>query len=113
MSRMMESIGFKTKTAANGKIGVETFCANPEQFDLVILDLTMPQMDGEAAFRLISAKQPGVRVLLMSGFNEQDAISRFTGLGLAGFLQKLFTLGKLREKLREVLTADPKGVPGS
>jgi CheY-like chemotaxis protein len=42
-------------------------------------------------------------VLLMSGFNEQEAVARFAGTGLAGFIQKPFTLPALREKLQEIL----------
>jgi len=44
-------------------------------------------------------------VLLMSGFNEQEAIARFTGKGLAGFLQKPFTFPALREKLQQIVAA--------
>ena len=63
----------------------------------------MPHMDGDEAFRAIRALRPDARVLLMSGFNEQEAIARFTGTGLAGFLQKPFALPALREKLQEIL----------
>lgn len=105
-ARMLEALGFTTKLADNGRTGVEEFTANPEDYTLVMLDLTMPHMDGDEAFRLIRELRPDARVLLMSGFNEQEAIARFTGAGLAGFLQKPFTLPALREKIQEICTVE-------
>jgi CheY-like chemotaxis protein len=61
-------------------------------------------MDGDEAFRLIRELRPSARVLLMSGFNEQEAIARFAGKGLAGFIQKPFAFPALREKLQEILS---------
>ena len=104
-ARMLEALGFAAQLADHGRTGVEMFAATPEVFTLVVLDLTMPHMDGEEAFHKITALRPGVRVLLMSGFNEQEAIARFTGKGLAGFLQKPFTLDALREKLQQIFPA--------
>jgi len=101
-ARMLEASGFTTKLADNGRSGVEEFLLAPDEFTLVMLDLTMPHMDGDEAFRAIRASRPNARVLLMSGFNEQEATARFTGAGLAGFLQKPFTFPALREKLQEI-----------
>ncbi|HEX3777296.1 MAG TPA: response regulator, partial [Polyangiaceae bacterium] len=60
-------------------------------------------MDGVDAFREIRALNAQVPVLLMSGYNEQDAVTRFAGRGLAGFVQKPFTVEMLRERLLGVL----------
>ena len=97
------------RLADNGRTGVDLFRAAPEAIALVVLDLTMPHMDGEEAFRQITALRPDVRVLLMSGFNEQDAVARFAGKGLAGFLQKPFALPELRNKLQQIFAAPPAG----
>ena len=101
-ARMLEALGFTTQLADHGRTGVELFRAAPGEFALVVLDLTMPHMDGEEAFAKITELRPDMRVLLMSGFNEQEAIARFTGKGLAGFLQKPFNLPALREKLQQI-----------
>ena len=69
----------------------------------VLLDLTMPYMDGEETFRAMQRLHPEVRVILCSGYNEQDATRRFAGKGLAGFIQKPYNMAALREKLTEVL----------
>ena len=95
-------MGFAVLTANDGREGVEVFRANAENIRAVLLDLTMPHLDGEGAFRELRLLRPEVRVLLMSGFNEQEAIIRFVGKGLAGFLQKPFKLENLRVRMKEM-----------
>jgi DNA-binding response OmpR family regulator len=101
--RMLQSLGFTVITAADGREGVERFRAATDEIRAVLLDLTMPYLDGEGAFRELRLLRPEVRVLLMSGFNEQEAIHRFIGKGLAGFLQKPFRMESLRARLKEIL----------
>jgi PAS domain S-box-containing protein len=101
--RMLQSLGFTVVTANNGREAVERFRSAPAEIRAVLLDLTMPQLDGEGAFRELRLMRPDVRVILMSGFNEQEAIHRFIGKGLAGFLQKPFRLDSLRARMKEIL----------
>lgn len=102
-ARLLESFGFKTILAQDGRDAIEKFKANEAAIALVLMDLTMPHMDGEQAFRELRKLKPSVRVLLMSGFNEQDAINRFTGKGLSGFIQKPFKRDELQAKLKNIL----------
>lgn len=55
-----------------------------------MLDLTMPAMDGDAAFNRLKGIDPALKVLLTSGFSSSEVTTRFAGRGLAGFLQKGF-----------------------
>jgi CheY-like chemotaxis protein len=71
----------------------------------VILDLTMPHMDGEQCFRALREIDAKVRVIMSSGFNEQEVSEKFLGKGLSGFIQKPYTLSALRE----VLSLVPSG----
>jgi CheY-like chemotaxis protein len=73
--------------------------------------MTMPQMGGEEAFREIRRIRPGVPVILMSGYTEQDAAARFPGLGLSGFVQKPFTREALVARLRTVVPSPPPPRP--
>ncbi|MBA4136153.1 MAG: hypothetical protein C0518_02410 [Opitutus sp.] len=100
---VLEYTGFTVEEAGDGVAGVEIFQRDPARFTAVLLDLTMPQMDGEEAFRQLRLLSPGVRVVLMSGFNRVDAINRFVGKGLAGFVQKPFEVQTLVSELRRVL----------
>jgi PAS domain S-box-containing protein len=94
-ARMLPMLGFDCVLAADGREAVEIFSADPDQFDLVLLDLTMPHMDGEQALTELRKLQQDVCVILMSGFNAQEAQVRFNGKGLASFLQKPFTIATL------------------
>jgi DNA-binding NtrC family response regulator len=82
---------------------VEVFRTEPERFALVLLDLTMPHMDGEQAFTELRRIRRDVRVVLMSGFNAQEAVMRFTGKGLSSFLQKPFAIDTLKDVLKTVI----------
>jgi len=73
------------------------------QIDLVLLDMTMPQMGGEEAFGELRRIRSDVRVILSSGYSKQDATNRFAGKGLAGFIQKPYRSAKLLAKVREAL----------
>lgn len=102
-TRMLELFGFSVLVASDGREGVEMFRANKDTISVVILDMTMPHLNGEEAFHEIRRIRSDAQVLLVSGYNEQDAIDRFAGHGLAGFLQKPFSPIELRDKLRRIL----------
>ena len=101
--RMLQMAGLEVVVAADGRQAIEKFTAGKDSIDLVILDLTMPHLDGESCFRELRRMKPGVKVILSSGYNEQEIVSRFAGKGLAGFVQKPYTSEELLTKIREVL----------
>ena len=100
-ARILETLGFAVVLAVDGREALEIYRREPARFTLVLLDLTMPHMDGEETFRQLRHLNPGVKVVLMSGFNQQEAVSRFTGKGLAGFVQKPFEVGSIMAAVRE------------
>jgi two-component system, cell cycle sensor histidine kinase and response regulator CckA len=101
----LENCGYRVLLAENGQIAVEMFAQAAEDIALVLLDLTMPVMSGEQALQRLQRIQPGVRVVLTSGYNEADAMGRFQGAGLAGFIQKPYTARELTEGVRNLLQA--------
>ena len=101
--QMLERIGFKVIIAPDGREAVELFRKHAEDIVCVILDLTMPHMDGEETFRELRRIRKDVCVILSSGYNEQDITQRFVGKDLAGFIQKPYQSASLIEKVREVL----------
>ena len=103
--RMFEMIGFKTLTAVDGQQAVDIFRDNADEIVCVILDLTMPNMSGNQAFHEIRLIRPDAKVILSSGYNEQDATQHFSGKGLSGFIQKPYSVEILLKTLREVIEA--------
>ena len=103
-ARTLESLGFTPLTAPDGNQGVRVFREHADSLRLVLLDLTMPHMNGEETYREMFRINPRVPVVLMSGFTEQDTVDRFAGKELAGFIQKPFDRNRLQAKLRAVLT---------
>jgi signal transduction histidine kinase/CheY-like chemotaxis protein/HAMP domain-containing protein len=108
-ARMLEHLGFTVLTAAEGLQAVELYRQRGKEIDLVLMDLTMPHMDGAEAFDELRRLNPDVRVVLASGYSHEDVASRFAGKGLAGVLQKPYTLAKLRESLAGMM---PKRLDG-
>jgi two-component system, cell cycle sensor histidine kinase and response regulator CckA len=101
--RMLEHAGFDVLKAGDGREAMEVFREHHESIVCVLLDLTMPHMDGTEVFRQMRLINPTISVVLCSGYNEHDALQNFTVKGLAGFIQKPYTLAVLREKLVKVL----------
>ncbi len=100
---MLERLGFKVLVAADGRSALEVFHEHSDSIVCVLLDLTMPQMDGEETFQAMRDHTADATVILCSGYNERESTQRFTGKGLAGFLQKPYSLTELRTALRSTL----------
>jgi PAS domain S-box-containing protein len=95
--------GYEVVVAANGQEAVNLFRERNGRFAVVLLDMSMPGMSGEEVFRRLKAIRSDVPVILSSGFNREEAIRRFGGLGVADFLEKPYTSGALLEKIEQAL----------
>jgi PAS domain S-box-containing protein len=101
--RVLERAGYRVLTAPDGVDGLELFRERQGEIDVVLLDVTMPRMGGEETFRQLRLLRPDVRVVLASGYSEQEATSQFAGKGLAGFIEKPFRAVDLLAKLQLAL----------
>jgi two-component system cell cycle sensor histidine kinase/response regulator CckA len=106
--QMLERAGFDVLMAEDGRQALEIFRRQPNDIACVLLDLTMPNMDGEETFRELRRVKDDVRVILSSGYNEQEAVNRFTLKDLAGFIQKPYQYSNLAQKLQQVLETNPQ-----
>ncbi|MEO6001692.1 MAG: response regulator [Opitutus sp.] len=102
-ARILTRSGFTTVSARNGQEAVEIFARQPDDFSAILLDLTMPVMDGHEAFRQIHRLNASIPVIIMSGYNRTDSAARFAGEDAAGFVQKPFQSATLLEALQTVL----------
>ncbi len=100
-AELLEEMGFQVLTAEDGGQALEVYRQHPD-IRLVLLDLTMPRMDGEQAFRELRQMDPQVQVILASGFSEYEVNQKFTGKGLVAFVQKPYRLAGLREALQNI-----------
>jgi CheY-like chemotaxis protein len=102
-ARVLTALGYSVVTAADGREAIDTLQSSSEPIHAVLMDLTMPKLDGVAAFEELRRLKQDLPVILMSGYNEQDAVARFAASGLAGFLQKPFSAEMLGAKVGKAL----------
>ena len=100
---MIEMMGFQVLEAADGHEAIEVFRENLDTIRVVVLDMTMPHMDGEECFHALHELKSDVPVILSSGYSEQEITERVAGLGVRGFIQKPYGFETMRAKIREAL----------
>jgi len=100
-------LGFRVIEAASGEEGLEVFAQHAKDIQLVLLDMSMPGKDGAETFADLQAQRPDLRVLMSSGYDEQMAIQRLKGQGIAGFLQKPYLLDDFTRAVRAALDHAP------
>jgi PAS domain S-box-containing protein len=104
-SHVLERMGLRTFVAASGEEAVALYGRHRDEIDCVLLDLTMPGMDGVATLEALRQANPSLKAVLCTGYGEQVASERFRGLGLSGFVQKPFQISELRAVLEQALRA--------
>jgi DNA-binding NtrC family response regulator len=97
-------MGFETIDAADGRAGAALYAERARDVVVVLLDMTMPDMNGEETLREMRRVRVDVPVILTSGYHEVEATRQFTAKDLAGFLQKPFGAEELSAKLAAVFT---------
>jgi two-component system CheB/CheR fusion protein len=100
---ILQRAGFRVLAAENGQKGVELFTEHAGEISVVLLDLLMPVMGGDEAFDQIRKIRPDIPVILVSGFEEEEAFRRFGDKKLQGFIKKPFTADWLCESVREAI----------
>ncbi|UCF06411.1 MAG: PAS domain S-box protein [bacterium] len=101
--RMLEQLGYNVLFARSGREAVELFREKGETIDMVLLDMIMPEMGGGMTFEQLKRIDPGVKVLLSSGYSADGRAAEILEQGCKGFIQKPFNLKQLSVKVREVL----------
>jgi PAS domain S-box-containing protein len=100
---VLEANGFHVLSAADGLAALELIAAHKGDVRLVLLDLSMPRLDGRETLRRLRTIDPEVPVLLTSGYSTGDATAGFGPGDLVGFLHKPYDDGVLLAKIREIL----------
>lgn len=99
---MLEGCGFSVLTANSGRKGVAIFRENTDKIKVVLIDLIMPDMDGREVFREMKKIRSDVKVILVSGYNNEDIKRRFCDDGFFDFIQKPYDAEYLLNRIRPI-----------
>ena len=102
-AELLRDAGYEVVTAPSGFECLDLFRLNPREFDLVLLDLNMPLMDGEETFNRLRTLRPDLRVMLCTGYVQQERLNHMLKAGLAGFVQKPLSPQDYLSSVRAVL----------
>jgi CheY-like chemotaxis protein len=103
---MLEVLGFEVLYARDGQEAVDVFRANRDQIRCVLLDLTMPVLDGHGSYKAIRKLAPDIPIIIASGYNAQHADAKFPDSDPIHFVQKPFRFDELGRAIRTCL--DPQ-----
>jgi CheY-like chemotaxis protein len=100
---MLERLGYEVTTRTSSIEALELFRAKPDQFDLVITDMTMPHMTGDKLAQKIMKVRPDIPIIICTGYSERITEGTAKGMGIKAFAMKPIVLSDLAKTVREVL----------
>jgi CheY-like chemotaxis protein len=103
---LLESMGYQVLVAGSGKEAIEVFKKNQDKIDMIILDTIMPEMGGNETYEKLKEINPGIKVLLSSGYGINDQAVQILAHDCDGFIQKPFNMEDLSKSTRAVLDKD-------
>jgi PAS domain S-box-containing protein len=104
-TEILRRLGYTIVAVETGDEALKRFTAEPDRFQIVFLDITMPGIDGLHALRQMRQLRPALPCVILSGHSEQDAAGHFGGTGATTFLQKPFEIGDLVQAVARVKPA--------
>ena len=104
---MLERLGYQVTPCIESLLALERFQKAPENFDLVITDMTMPKLCGDKLSMALRRIRTDIPILICTGFSEYISREKARELGINGFLLKPVTLEEFSRKIREVLETKP------
>jgi signal transduction histidine kinase/CheY-like chemotaxis protein len=111
-SRMLGELGYRAVATGSARDALGEYRAARGSIDLVLLDMSMPEMDGLACLQALREVDPGVRVLVSSGYARDGRAQQMLDEGATGFVQKPFVLRELAEAVERALR-HPKAAAGA
>ena len=100
---LLEELGYTVQSAMSGQEAIDIFQKDRGKFDLVIMDMIMPEMGGGETFDRLKEIDPDVKVLLSSGYSINGQATKILRRGCDGFIQKPFNMSQLAEKVQKIL----------
>lgn len=103
--KMLEKMSHNVIATSSGKEAIKLFEAERHQIDLVVLDMIMPEMGGKETYERIREIDPDVKILIASGYAQDENTAEILKRGSSGFIQKPFTMKELAQKIRELFVS--------
>ena len=103
---MLERLGYRVTGLTSSLEALEAFRAQPQQFDLVITDITMPDMTGEVLARQLNAIRPNISIILFTGYSERISKEKAEEIGIAAYIMKPVNIREMAKAVRKVLDKD-------
>ncbi len=100
---ILEHLGYTPVIASEGEEGIEIYKREQKEIRAVLLDVVMPGLGGLEVFRRLKEIDPQVKVLVISGYSEEERAGELLKEGALDFIQKPFKIGQLSQKLQEIL----------
>ena len=106
---LLRDLGFDVLAAASGRDAIRQFEQHADRIRVVLLDVTMPDLSGDQVLEELRRRRADIKVLLCSGYAEEEMQERFSSQDMASFLQKPYTRSSLGTRLRHLLAAGHRG----
>jgi len=103
--QMLKCFGYKVVSANSGNSALEFYKENQNRIDMIILDMVLPDMDGGDAYDRLKEINPGIKVLLASGYDIDHQAKDILERGCDDFIQKPFSISQISEKVRGILAS--------
>jgi len=101
--RILERLGYDVTVRTSSIEALKAFKAQPEKFDLIITDMTMPQMTGEKLAQNMLRIRPDIPIILCTGFSAMISENKAKEMGIKGFVMKPFVIHEMAKIIRKVL----------
>ncbi|MBW2489416.1 MAG: response regulator, partial [Deltaproteobacteria bacterium] len=105
--QMLENLGYKVTARTDSIEALNEFSKQPQNYDLVITDMTMPRMSGDELARKLLDVKPDIPVILCTGFNEDITEEKALEMGIQKFIMKPVIKNDLATAIRSVLDPHP------
>ena len=106
MTKLLEHLGYRVTGLTDAVAALETFRKDPDAFDLVIMDQTMPRLTGGELAREMLRTRPGLPVILCTGYSETLDEAQALAMGIRAFIMKPFSVKEIAESIRRALAPD-------
>ena len=103
VAEMLEIMGYNTVSSLSGKEALRIFMETPEEFDLVITDMTMPEITGDMLAQELISIRSNIPIILCTGFNEHISEARAKELGICQFLMKPVNMKTLSGVVQRII----------